>query len=480
MESSANRPPAAPVDELCWLSIGEIAAGYRRGDISPADVVDAFLNRIERLNPKLNAFVLVAAEQARTAARAAEQGLRRDADLPALYGLPFSVKDNIPTAGVRTTSGSPLFADFVPAEDAAVVARIKSLGGILLGKTNTPAFGWIGATHNKLFGATPNPWDPAVTAGGSSGGAAVAATTCLSPVNIGTDGGGSLRGPASFTGTVGFKPSYGRVPNYPTGNNWSLQHLGPIARSVADVAIVLSAIAGPDSRDPYCLPASGEDFASAPSRALKPLRVVYAEELGFCEAIDPEVAALCRAAATALRELGWTVEEQDQSWPSPVEAWRILFAAGISHRLKDFPDRRHDIEDGLLRLMDEMKSAHGDLYLRACLERNQWWEHPRRLFETCDLLITPTCACPPFALGQDTAGTVAGKPVSFHGWSPYTRPFNMTGQPAISVPAGRTKAGLPVGIQIVGPRFGDALVLSAAAAYERIRPWPTRWPDATQ
>jgi aspartyl-tRNA(Asn)/glutamyl-tRNA(Gln) amidotransferase subunit A len=458
------------------LSVGEIARLYRRRELSPVAVVDAFLSRIERLNPKLNAFVLTAAAEARAAAHNAEQAFARGTDLPVLYGLPFSVKDNIPTAGVRTTSGSPLFRDFVPKEDAAVVARLKSQGGILLGKTNTPAFGWIGATHNKLFGATPNPWDPTVTCGGSSGGAGVAATTGLSPVNIGTDGGGSLRTPAGFTGTVGFKPSYGRVPNYPTGNNWSLQHLGTIARTVTDVATIFNALAGPDSRDPYSLPSTGEDFAAAPVQTLKPLRVVYAEDLGFCEAIDPEIAALCRNAATSLRELGWTVEEKKLSWPSPVEAWRILFAAGISYRLKDFPDRRHDIEDGLLSLMDEMKVASGDLYLRACLERNQWWEHPRRLFETCDLLITPTSACPPFTLGQDTAGTVAGKPISFYGWSPYTRPFNMTGQPAISVPAGRTKAGLPVGIQIVGQRFGDALVLAAAGAYERLRPWPTRWP----
>jgi aspartyl-tRNA(Asn)/glutamyl-tRNA(Gln) amidotransferase subunit A len=459
------------------MPVTRIAELYRTRQLSPVEVVDAFLARIEAHNPKLNAFVLVRAEAARGEARDAERRLMAGEELPRLFGIPFSVKDNVPTKGVRSTSGSPLFRDFVPSEDAAVVARIKQQGGILLGKTNTPAFGWLGVTQNKLFGATPNPWNPAVTAGGSSGGAGVAATAALTPVNIGTDGGGSLRTPAAFTGTVGFKPSYGRVPNYPTGPNWSLQHLGPIARTVEDVAAVFDSCAGPDALDPYSLPATGEDFVAAARQMPTKLRVVYADDLGFVEALDPEVAALCREAARSLTTLGWTVEEKALGWPSPLEAWRVIFAAGISHRLSEFADRRDEIETGLLDLMQEMRTVPPDLYLSACLARNQWSEHPRRLFETCDLLITPTVACPPFALGKETIETIDGKPVSFNGWSPYTRPFNMTGQPAISVPAGRLKNGLPIGIQIVGPRFGDALVLAAAAAYERLRPWPTRWPS---
>ena len=249
------------------LSIREIARAYRLGKLSPVEVMDAHLARINGLNPRLRAFVTITEERAREDARAAEWKFRRSPDeAPPLCGIPFSVKDTLATGGVRTTFGSRLFADFVPDEDCAAVAAVKRAGGILLGKTNTPTLGWTAITHNKLFGATANPWNQSFTAGGSSGGAAVAALAGLSPINIGTDGGGSLRVPASFTGTVGFKPSYGRVPNYPTGPNWGLQHIGPIGRTTDDVAIVLDALAVADDRDPYSLPPTQMRFSECTAR----------------------------------------------------------------------------------------------------------------------------------------------------------------------------------------------------------------------
>ena len=461
-------------DRICRLSVRSIASHYRDGSLSPVEVVDAFLERIERLNPSLNAFVLVTSETARRNARLAEDRLRTgdDESLPPLFGIPFSVKDTLPTAGIRTTFGSPLFSDFVPNEDAAVVATLKRAGAIMLGKTNTPAFGWMGATQNLLFGATPNPWNPAVTAGGSSGGSAVAACARLAPVNIGTDGGGSLRIPAAFTGTVGFKPSYGRVPNYPTGANWSLQHIGSIARGIDDIVTTLETIAQPDDRDPYSLPKNGGGYGTL-EKAPQPLKIIFAPDLGFAESIDDEIVAVCRKAAAAFADMNHHVVERKLEWPSPIEFWRTLFVTGAADRLATFlQDRDDQIEPTLREFIVEGKRLPADAYYKACISRNDWWQSVRSTFDECDLLITPTVACAPFPLGLETPGKVAGRAVSFYGWSPFCPPFNLTGQPAISVPAGTSANGLPVGMQIIGRRFADATVLAAAAAFEKMRPWP--------
>jgi aspartyl-tRNA(Asn)/glutamyl-tRNA(Gln) amidotransferase subunit A len=461
-----------PAGTIAELSIAELIRCYRSRELSPVEVVDACLARIEALNPGLNAFVTLAPEAARSAAREAERRWRDGDDAPSLLGIPFSVKDTLPTAGVRTTFGSPLFEDFVPAEDAAAVDAVKRAGGILLGKTNTPALGWIGATHNKLFGATPNPWNPTVTAGGSSGGTAVAALAGLAPLNVGTDGGGSLRIPASFTGTVGFKPTYGRVPNYPTGPNWGLQHIGPIARTVKDAAVALDALAVPDDRDPYSLPSAGVSFASRIEHPPTGLRVLFCPDFGFAEAVEPEMVAICRDAARRLEELGHHVSEGMPGWSSPMAHWKAMFVAGIAYRLGPFVAQRGaDIEDKLREFIVEGQRLAPDSYYRAWLAKNDWWQEVRTTFQEYDLIASPVTACPPFALGRDGPERVAGRPISFYGWLPFTVPFNMTGQPAISVPAGFTRDGLPVGLQIVGRRFADDVVLAVAAAYERARPW---------
>ena len=460
--------------DITDLSLRDMARLYRKRSLSPVEVIDASLTRVDKLNPTLNAFVTLTEETARMAARSAERQLGASDDLPLLFGIPFSAKDTLPTAGVRTTFGSRLFADVVPDEDAAAVAAVKRAGGILIGKTNSPTLGWIGVTHNKIFGATPNPWDLSVTAGGSSGGAAVAAAARMTPVNIGTDGGGSLRIPASFTGTVGFKPSYGRVPNYPTGPNWGLQHIGPISRTVDDAAIALDALSAPDERDPYSLPPMDRPFSDAFDLTGR-LRVLFAPDLGYAELVDPEVIAICQDAAADLRKLGHEVIGGNPGWSSPMEHWKTLFVAGVAARLGPFvAERSDDIEEKLLEFIAEGQRMAPDTYYRAWIAKNEWWQEIRRTFEQYDLVLTPTVACPPFALGQDTAGTVAGKPVSFYGWAPFSAPFNLTGQPAISIPAGFTAAGLPVGLQIIGHRFADALVLGVAAAFERIRPWSDR------
>src|SRR6266853_2892580 len=263
-------------DDLCWMPASEMAAAIRRKKVSPVEVMKAVLARIERLNPTLNAFVTLTAEQAMRAARSAERALtKRGATLGPLHGVPFSTKDLVVTKGIRTTFGTRLYADNVPTETAPMVERLRAAGAIQLGKTNTPTMGWIGATHNLLFGVTRNPWNLDRTPGGSSGGASAAVAAGMGPIAIGTDGGGSIRIPASCAGIFGHKASYGRIPTYPASGAWSLSHIGPLTRTVADAALMLTVCAGPDERDQYSLPAAGEDYLKSLRDGLKGLRVAY-------------------------------------------------------------------------------------------------------------------------------------------------------------------------------------------------------------
>jgi len=464
-------------DELSWLPATTLAGMIRRKKVSPVEVVNAILARIEALNPVLNAFVTLTGDQARREARAAERALgKRGARLGPLHGVPFSVKDLVITRGVRTTFGSPLYRDNVPTEDAPIVARLKAAGGIMLGKTNTPTMGWIGATHNLLFGITRNPWNLDRTPGGSSGGASAAAAAGMGPLHVGTDGGGSIRIPASCTGIFGFKASYGRIPVYPASGAWSLSHVGPMTRTVADAALMMNVCAGPDERDPASLPAERVDYVRSLRGSLKGLRLAWSDDLGFAEVVDPEVAAVCARAARAFRDLGCRVEEVTPRWPSPFEAWSDIFCGGIATRLAPYLDRRTEIDAGLAKIIDGTLRNPPTKYVQAWLDRLAWWQHPRAFFEKYDLLLTPTIACPPFKVGLDNPSEIAGRPVVPYAWLPFTYPFNLTGQPAASVPCGFTGDGLPVGLQIVGRRFADVAVLQAAAAFERLRPWADRRP----
>ena len=462
---------------LAWLSATELAPLIRRKKVSPVDVIGAVLDRIDAVNPRLNAFVTLTGDEARREAKAAERALmRRSARLGPLHGVPFSVKDLVITRGVRTTFGTPLYRDNVPTEDAPIVERMKAAGGIMLGKTNTPTFGWIGATHNLVFGITRNPWNLERTPGGSSGGASAAAAAGLGPLHIGTDGGGSIRIPASCAGIFGHKPSYGRIPTYPVSGAWSLSHVGPLTRTVADAALMLTVCAGPDERDQYSLPGPRVDYAKALRGSLKGLRVAYADDLGFADAVDPEVRAVCAKAARAFRELGCRLEEVRPGWPSPREAWGEIFCGGIAARMASSIDRRGDIEPGLYRIIETALKNPPTKYVQGWFDRLAWWQHPRAFFETYDLLLTPTIACAPFAVGLDNPTEIAGKSVEAYAWIPFTYPFNLTGQPASSVPCGFTKDGLPIGLQIVGRRFDDVTVLRASAAFERARPWAQHRP----
>src|SRR3989449_8066163 len=376
---------------LAWLPATELAALIRKKQVSPVEVIGAVVDRIDTINPRLNAFVTLTDEQARRQAKAAERALmKRGARLGPLHGVPFSVKDLVITRGVRTTFGTPLYRDHVPTEDAPMVERMKAAGGIMLGKTNTPTFGWLGATHNLVFGITRNPWNLERTPGGSSGGASAAAAAGLGPLHIGTDGGGSIRIPASCAGIFGHKASYGRIPTYPASGAWSLSHIGPLTRTVTDAALMMNVCAGPDSRDQFSLPAERVDYVKALKGSLKGLRIAWVPDPGYAKLVDPEVTAVCARAAKRFRELGCRVEEVNPKWPLPKQPWKAIFCGGIATRLAPFlPERRADIDAGLASLIDETMSWGPTTYVQAWFDRMAWWEHPRRLFETYDLMLSP-------------------------------------------------------------------------------------------
>jgi aspartyl-tRNA(Asn)/glutamyl-tRNA(Gln) amidotransferase subunit A len=463
--------------DLCWMSASDLAAAIAKKKVSPVEVVDAALARIDTLK-QLNAYVTLDADRARQAAKAAERALtRRGARLGPLHGVPFSVKDLVITKGVRTTFGTPLYRDNVPTEDAPSVERMKAAGAIMLGKTNTPTLGWVGVTDNLLFGATRNPWSLGHTPGGSSGGAGAAVAAGLAPLAIGTDGGGSIRKPAAWCGIFGLKASWGRIPVYPFSAAWSLSHAGPMTRTVKDAALMMNVCAGPDERDQYSLPATGVDYVKTLTGSLKGLRVAWSDTLGIAPAVDPEVREATAKAARSFRGLGCRVESVDPTWPAPYDCWRTIFLGGIAARLAPYLDRRDQIDPGLLPIVEEAAKHPPTKYVQAWFDRLAWWQHARAFFERYDLLLTPTVACPPLPIGEFYPATIGGVPVGREAASVFTYIFNMTGQPAATVPCGFTKAGLPIGLQIVGRRYDDVTVLRASAAFERAHPWAQHRPD---
>jgi aspartyl-tRNA(Asn)/glutamyl-tRNA(Gln) amidotransferase subunit A len=302
----------------------------------------------------------------------------------------------------------------------------------------------------------------------------------LAPLAVGTDGGGSIRIPASCSGVYGLKPSFGRIPTYPPSTVWSVAHIGPLTRTVADAALMLQVGAGPDARDSYSLPAERIDYVRALAGGVKGLRVAYSDDLGFADALDPEVRAVCGRATRTFRELGCRLETVLPRWPSPMACWKEIFCGGLAVRLAPYRDRRDEIEPGLFDLLEASLKNPPTAYVQAWLDRLGWVQHPAALFERYDLLLTPTIACPPFPVGLDHPSEIAGRAVEPYAWIPFTYPFNLTGQPAASVPCGFTRSGLPIGLQIVGRRHADATVLRASAAFERARPWAALRPPALE
>jgi Asp-tRNA(Asn)/Glu-tRNA(Gln) amidotransferase A subunit family amidase len=473
------------VTELCYTPAAELVRAIRTRQVSTVEVLEAVLGRIARVNPRLNAFATLVPDEAREAARRADTAVREDPQPAPLHGVPFMLKDLTPTKGVRTTFGSKAFVDNVPEQNPIFVDRLLAAGGIFFGKTTTSEFGNKALCDSPLFGETNNPWKTTHVSGGSSGGAAAAVASGLGPIADGGDVAGSIRVPASCCGVVGLKPSFGRVPYYPAFSPFETTiHIGPITRTVADCALMLQVMAGPDPRDVYSIEDRSFDFPGAVLRSdIRGQRVAYSRTLGF-NRVQAEVLESTDAAAQVFeRDLGALVEEVDPDIPDPREPeitfWRVfegLFAEDFVLPRLASPD---DMDVHLRELHERgRKISAFDFYRATTLFRGELWWQMHSFFERYDLLLTPTLAVVPFPHlgGPAGPGEIDGEPIErFAGWH-LTCPFNLTGQPAVTVPCGFSRDGLPIGLQIVGRRHADADVLRAAAAYEDAAPWAERRP----
>ena len=450
----------------------ELLALYSSRRASPMEALHAVLERISRVDPVLNAFRLVDADAAIAAARESEQRWMRNAPKGPLDGVPVSIKDLVLTRGWSTLRGSRTVDPNQRWDvDAPCVARLREAGAVLLGKTTTPEFGCKGETNSPLTGITRNPWDPRMTPGGSSGGSAAAVAAGMGPLAVGTDGAGSVRIPAAFCGNVGFKPSFGRVPAYPLSPFGTVAHLGPHAMSVADAALMTNVMKGPDARDWTSLPPDATDYTAGLGDGVAGARIAWSPRLGYASRVDPEVAAATREAAHRFSTLGARVEEVDPGFADPLEITTGLWFAGAWTVWNTLDRAQQDQTDPDFRAQAELGSRLSLLDIQQLhLRRAALGSHMRQFMQKYDFLITPSVAVPAFEARE--IGERPFDATSMLGWTPFSYPFNLTQQPALSIPCGRTRTGLPIGLQIVGPMFGDAAVLRAARAYESLDPLP--------
>lgn len=462
--------------ELCFTPATDLSRLIRTKAVSPVEVVRAAIARAEALNPSLNALCTPTYEAAMASARRAEAAVMRGEPLGLLHGIPTTIKDVAFTRGVRTMSGSRLYAQRVPDFDHVHVERLQDAGAIMLGKTTTSELGWKGNGDSPVTGITHNPWKHGRNAGGSSAGAAVCAAAGIGPIHQGSDGAGSVRMPAAFCGVFGLKPSYGRIPYWPMPNNGAISHIGPLTRTVADGALMLQAVAGPDDRDAASLEAVPEDYLGRLDEGIAGLRVAYSPDLGYLP-VDAEVAGPVRQAVAAFESLGCHVEEVDPGWGDPIEMEHVLFtgsfAGMIGHLLDEWQDR---LDPGLVAI-----TRHGQRYSAADLgramgERLQYYDRVRAFFERYDLLLTPSLSVAAFDNTKLIPAHWEQHPWDWIRWAGFSYPFNLTWLPAATCPCGFTSEGLPVGLQIVAGRFRDLRVLQAARAFEQARPWAQHRP----
>jgi aspartyl-tRNA(Asn)/glutamyl-tRNA(Gln) amidotransferase subunit A len=451
------------------LTASKLLAAYRERRLSPVEVLEALLPGIEA--DQFNAFSLLDAEGALAQARASEERWRTGAPIGALDGVPVAIKDAYPTRGWPTRRGSRAIDPAGPwDEDGSAVAALRRNGAVLPGQTTSPEFGWKGVTDSPLYGITRNPWNPAATPGGSSGGSAAALAAGLVPLALGSDGAGSIRIPCGFTGLPGLKPTFGRAPLWPPSAFGSVSHAGPMARTVTDAALLLDVMCEPDPRDWTALPPPTRSYLEGLDDGIAGTRVAFSPDLGYVS-VDPEVAAVVERAAGALVELGAHVERVDPGFGDPREFQQTLWSAACAKIVVDLGDPPADVLDpGFAKVAAAGRAIQLTDYLAAMKQRDALGTHMGRFHTEWDLLVTPTLPIPAFAAGRNVP---EGWPDEhWQSWTPFTYPFNLTQQPAATVPCGFTAAGLPIGLQIVGPRHADALVLRAARAYEAARPQP--------
>jgi aspartyl-tRNA(Asn)/glutamyl-tRNA(Gln) amidotransferase subunit A len=456
--------------DIAYASAVLLLDRYREKVLSPVEATRCLLDRLDALQPKLNAFCIVDHDGAMAAARESEERWLRGEPTGRLDGVPVTVKDLLLMRGFPTMRGSRLVdRDQDMSEDAPAVARLRRAGAVILGKTTTPEFGWKALGDSPLTGITRNPWDPSRTPGGSSAGAAAACAAGIGPLHVGSDGAGSIRIPSAFTGIFGLKPSFGRVPAYPPSPMGLLSHVGPMARTVADAALMLTVLSGPDHRDPYALPAESKDYRAELEDGVRGWRIAYSPTLGYAT-VEPEIAAAVAEASRRFEALGATVEQVEAIFSSPREVLFTLWAAGAAKLLRGFPaaERRSVIDPGLALTAAEGEQISAVDYLDADLARTMLGQQMAAFHQRYDLLLTPMMPIPALPVGQDLNDASTER--HWIDWSPFSYPFNLTRQPAASVPCGLTRAGLPIGLQIVGPLYADHRVLRAARAFEATQP----------
>lgn len=465
--------------DLLYTPAVELAGRIRRKELSPVELVDAVLARIEATQPTINAFITDTAETARTEAKAAEQAVMADRPLGPLHGIPFSVKDLTPTAGVRTTMGSAIFADQVPAEDAVPVARARAAGAILVGKTTTPEFGHKALTDGPLFGRTVNPWDHSRTCGGSSGGAAAAVSLGMAPLAFGTDGGGSVRIPAACCGIVGLKATLGRIPNVHAPDSFAnISYIGPMTRTVADNRLLYEVMGGPDPRDVHAIRPFAAD-QRLPEGRLEGVRIGWMAQVG--NRIDPEVLAQAEAVVRVLDGMGAVVEPVEHDFASLEREFLIILQSGLCARLRRYlPEYRGRIDVSLRTTIERGSAWSAEDLQRAGMVRTELFRRMQKEFERYDFLLSPTLAAPALPVTQDAFAPVIvdGEPAGqLRGaWYPYTWPFNLTGHPALTIPSGWSTAKLPTAVQIVAPFYAEARLFDLATRLESARPWAHQRP----
>jgi len=455
--------------DIGFASAEALADLYRKKELSPVEAAEMLLARIDALQPKLNAFVFVDRDGALVAARASEQRWRDNAPLSPIDGVPVTIKDIVLMRGFPTSRGSKMIdPDQDWSEDSPAVARLREAGAVILGKTTTPEFGWKAIGDSPLTGITRNPWNLDRTPGGSSAGAAAACAAGVGPLHLGTDGAGSIRIPSAFTGIFGIKATFGRVPAYPASPLGLLSNVGPMTRHVRDAALMLNVMSRPDPRDPYALPPENRDWLAGIEEGVRGLRIAYSPDLGYAR-VDPEIAAACADAARQFEALGASVEEAREVFPSPRDALLTLWAAGEARVLAGFSAEKHKLCDpGLVAMAaigDKISSVD---YLGADVARTMLGIRMGEFHERYDLLLTPMMPVPALPVGRDLNDPAQEE--QWWDWSPFSYPFNMTRQPAASIPCGLTSSGLPIGLQIVGPLYAEDRVLRAARAFEQTQP----------
>lgn len=457
--------------ELNWMGATEIAAAIRKKDLSPVEITEACIAQIESKNAELNAFCLPLFDIAREKAKSAEAAQMKGTFWGPLHGVPYAIKDSDDYAGQVTSVGSLPQAKNVAKGHSPIIERMENAGAIPLGKTTTPDMAWIGLTYSQLHGMTHNPWDKSRNPGGSSGGSAVAVATGMAPLATGTDGAGSVRIPASFCGVYGLKPSHGRIPLMLPNTNQHT-HYGPLTRSVADAALMMDVCTGPDDRDLYSLEAPSPGYLDHLEKPLKGLRVGWSADLGFIEKVDAEVLATCEAAAQKFAELGAEVVPANLDLSGSMEIakrnWQAIMNAIVMFRHGDHLDQ---LDPALVACARGASNQTSGEFLFDKVKAFPIYQRLVEWFGRHDLLLTPSVACLPVTNGRLLPEDYPDHEWDWMEWAPFSSPFNVFHNPAASVPAGLSNSGLPIGLQIVGPRHGDLAVLQASRAFEQAAPW---------